>query len=44
MTVERCFDHASHYSFLADQTLGAKLPRAEIVYQPVCQSLNAGGA
>lgn len=34
-TVEFLFDYASPYSFLANETLGAKLPAAQIVYQPI---------
>ena len=35
ISVEFLFDYASPYSFLANETLGAKLPDAEIVYRPV---------
>ena len=35
MAIEFLFDYASPYSFLANETLGAKLPGAEIVYRPV---------
>lgn len=35
MKIEYCFDYASPYSFLANETLGAKLPGAEIIYRPV---------
>jgi 2-hydroxychromene-2-carboxylate isomerase len=34
-TVEFLFDYASPYSFLANETLGAKLPGVEINYRPV---------
>lgn len=33
--VEFLYDYASPYSFLANETLGAKLPSAEIVFRPV---------
>jgi 2-hydroxychromene-2-carboxylate isomerase len=33
-TVEFLFDYASPYSFLANETLGAKLPRVQIAYRP----------
>jgi len=35
ISVEFLFDYASPYSFLANETLGAKLPGIEIDYQPV---------
>lgn len=35
MAIEFLYDYASPYSFLANETLGAKLPGAEIVYRPV---------
>jgi 2-hydroxychromene-2-carboxylate isomerase len=35
ISVEFLFDYASPYSFLANETLGAKLPGAEILYRPV---------
>jgi 2-hydroxychromene-2-carboxylate isomerase len=35
MRVEYCFDYASPYSFLANESLAARLPGAEIVYRPV---------
>ena len=35
MAIEFLFDYASPYSFLANETLGAKLPGAEIDYRPV---------
>jgi 2-hydroxychromene-2-carboxylate isomerase len=35
MAIEFLFDYASPYSFLANETLGAKLPGAEIAYRPV---------
>jgi 2-hydroxychromene-2-carboxylate isomerase len=34
ISVEFLFDYASPYSFLANETLGAKLPGIEIVYRP----------
>ena len=35
ISVEFLFDYASPYSFLANETLGAKIPGAEINYRPV---------
>jgi 2-hydroxychromene-2-carboxylate isomerase len=35
ISVEFLFDYASPYSFLANETLGAKLPGADIIYRPV---------
>lgn len=35
ISVEFLFDYASPYSFLANETLGAKLPEIEIVHRPV---------
>jgi 2-hydroxychromene-2-carboxylate isomerase len=35
ISVEFLFDYASPYSFLANETLGAKLPGAAIEYRPV---------
>ena len=35
ISVEFLFDYASPYSFLANETLGAKLPGIEINYRPV---------
>jgi 2-hydroxychromene-2-carboxylate isomerase len=35
ISVEFLFDYASPYSFLANETLGAKLPGIEIDYRPV---------
>lgn len=35
MAIEFLFDYASPYSFLANETLAARLPGAEIVYRPI---------